>query len=371
MGKSNDLLLGGKEIRPQQQTNISPPTPPPPPPYSTPNGSIRRMRKKELLRQYWENMDDGNAQKEDPNAATSTTNNGRNGTPKSDNGMSSQQKTAEFTPMGADDPTRPDLQSSQMSTSYITPPPETQTYNHKKRKMPANRELRQLEVPSYNEEAPERHAGTGSNGGRSSDDDEPSKRITRTKQPPMLAPKLKIKIGPDVMEPSGSGDSGRARPPKKRLSNIATVCPSLEEIRRDSMNFRKQVISQFNEDQPKPKKSKDKDKDKTKGEKSKHKKKKNKDKDKDKDMEHHEVKIVNDTNSSKLIIRFAKRKAEVEEKGSSDEAVASSSGVSKVKASDTNPPSPSGSFIFYFLNGNKFVEYSPNRFLMFYRILFV
>lgn len=301
------------------------------------------MRKKELLRQYWENMDDGNAQKDDPNAATSTTNNGRNGTPKADNGMGGQQLS--MAPIDPNDPMRSDLQSNQMSTSYHTPPLDAPMYNHKKRKMPANRELRQLEVISYDEEAPERRATTGSNGSQSSDEDgESSKRVTRTKLPPMTTPKLKIKIGPDIIEPSGSGDSGRARPPKKRLSNI--TMPSLEEIRRDSMNFRKQVISEFNEAQPKPKKNKDKDKDKDKEkdkdkpkrEKGKHKKKKDKEKDKDKDKDRHEVTFVND----KLVIRVAKRKADSEKEASSDEAEASTSGTSKAKANDTNPPSPSG-----------------------------
>lgn len=104
---------------------------------------------------------------------------------------------------------------------------------------------------------------------------------------------------------TGAGDSGSARPPKKRLANM--TMPSLEELRRDSMNFRKKVISQFNDDTAKPKK-----KEKSKREKGKHKKKKEKvkDKEKDKDKEKkHKVKIVsNEANSSKLIIRFARSK---------------------------------------------------------------
>lgn len=259
----------------------------------TPNSSIRRMRKKELLRQYWtqENMDDSNCapqQEQAQNSASTTTNSGRSaGIPKAVDSMSSI-------------PTKDDYK-------------DYTALDIKKRKVPANRELRQLDVPSYDEMMPERRRSVCSNASNTSSSNagESSKRKTRTKQAVMTTPKLKIKLGPDVFEPSGVGDSsGSARPPKKRLSNI--TIPSFEELRRDSMNFRKQVISQFN-DTAKPKK-----KDKSKREKGKHKKKKEKEKDKDKKPE---VQIVsNDTNPSKLIIRFAKRKAEASVNESGDEA---------------------------------------------------
>lgn len=267
----------------------------------TPNNSIRRMRKKELLRQYWtqENMDDSNcAPQQEQQVASATTHSGGGrsaGIPKAVDSMSSI-------------PTKDDYK-------------DYTALDIKKRKVPANRELRQLDVPSY-DEMPERRRSVCSNASNTSSSNagESSKRKTRTKQAVMTTPKLKIKLGPDVVfEASGvGGDSiggggGNAKPPKKRLSNI--TIPSFEELRRDSMNFRKQVISQFN-DTAKPKK-----KDKSKREKGKHKKKKEKDKEKKP-----EVQIVSsDMNPSKLIIRFAKRKAETSFNDSADETLASGS----------------------------------------------
>lgn len=271
----------------------------------TPNNSIRRMRKKELLRQYWtqENMDDSNCAPQQDQAQNSTaqaTNSGRSGIPKAVDSMSSI-------------PTKDDYK-------------DYTALDIKKRKVPPNRELRQLDVPSYDETMPERRGSVCSNASNTSSSNagETTKRKTRTKQAVMTTPKLKIKLGPDVFEPSGIGESssGSARPPKKRLSNIGI--PSYEELRRDSMNFRKQVEKTFDDDsEVKPKKNKDKDKEKVKREKgSKHKKKKEKEKDKEKKSE---VQIVsNDTNPSKLIIRFAKRKAETSINDSDDDTAASS-----------------------------------------------
>lgn len=130
---------------------------------------------------------------------------------------------------------------------------------------------------------------------------------------------------------AGAGDSGSARPPKKRLANM--TMPSLEELRRDSMNYRKKVISQFNDDTAKPKK-----KEKSKREKGKHKKKKEKVKDKDKDK--HKVEIVsNETTSSKLIIRFARSKAEINPSNdSADEASTSNASYSINPSSSSSPP---------------------------------
>lgn len=109
--------------------------------------------------------------------------------------------------------------------------------------------------------------------------------------------------------------------------------PSLEELRRDSMNFRKKVISQFNDDTAKPKK-----KEKSKREKGKHKKKKEKVKDKDKDK--HKVEIVsNETTSSKLIIRFARAKAETNPSNDlADEASTSNASYSINPLSSLSPP---------------------------------
>lgn len=276
-----------------------------------PNNSIRRMRKKELLRQYWtqENMDDSNCgpqQEQAQNSASAATNSGRSaGIPKAVDSMSSI-------------PTKDDYK-------------DYTALDIKKRKIPANRELRQLDVPSY-DEMPERRRSICSNASNTSSSNagESSKRKTRTKQAVMTTPKLKIKLGPDVFEASGIGsrsDGGSARPPKKRLSNM--TIPSFEELRRESMNYRKQVISQFN-DTAKPKK-----KDKSKREKGKHKKKKEKEKDKEKKPK---VEIVsNDINPSKLIIRFAKRKAETSINNESGDEPVSSISNSSEPAPSTAP----------------------------------
>lgn len=238
----------------------------------TPNSSIRRMRKKELLRQYWtqENMDDSNCapqQEQAQNSTSATTNSGGGrsaGIPKAVDSMSSI-------------PTKDDYK-------------DYTALDIKKRKIERRRS-----VCSNASNTSSSNAGEG------------SKRKTRTKQAVMTTPKLKIKFGGD----GSGGGGGNAKPPKKRLSNI--TIPSFEELRRDSMNFRKQVISQFN-DTAKPKK-----KDKSKREKGKHKKKKEKEKDKEKKAE---VEIVSsDMNPSKLIIRFAKRKAETTINDSGDETV--------------------------------------------------
>lgn len=148
-----------------------------------PNSQIRRMRKKELLRQYWtqENMDDSNcAQQQDQaqNATSSTSNSGRSaGIPKAVDSMSSI-------------PTKDDYK-------------DYTALDIKKRKIPPNRELRQLDVPSY-DEMPERRRSICSNASNTSSSNagESSKRKTRTKQAVMTTPKLKIKIGADYIESS-------------------------------------------------------------------------------------------------------------------------------------------------------------------------
>lgn len=85
-------------------------------------------------------------------------------------------------------------------------------------------------------------------------------------------PKLKIKIGSDIMETSGSSDL----PPKKR--HIAPT-PSYQDLKRESMNFRKQMMEEFSEQ-----KSKD-TKHRTKEEKRERKEKKKKKKEKKRSVE--------------------------------------------------------------------------------------
>ena len=62
-------------------------------------------------------------------------------------------------------------------------------------------------------------------------------------------PKLKIKIGSDVMETSGSD-----LPPKKRL--IAAP-PSYQDLKRESMNFRKKMMDEFSEQKSKEHRTKE------------------------------------------------------------------------------------------------------------------
>lgn len=76
-------------------------------------------------------------------------------------------------------------------------------------------------------------------------------------------PKLKIKIGNSIIgQEMGNvqqDDRTRIRPPKKRLSNI-TSTPSIEELRRESMKFRRMIMAGFDNDDEKTKGKSKKDK---------------------------------------------------------------------------------------------------------------
>lgn len=65
-------------------------------------------------------------------------------------------------------------------------------------------------------------------------------------------PKLKIKIGNSIIGGQEMGnaqdDRSRIRPPKKRLSSIPST-PSMEELRRESMKFRKMIMAGFDNDE--------------------------------------------------------------------------------------------------------------------------
>lgn len=232
----------------------------------TPNNSFRRMRKKELLRQYWtqENMDDSNCAvpaEQMPNMALNTTNSGRSaGIPKAVDSMCSI-------------PTKDDYK-------------DYATIDTKKRKAGMSRELRHLDT--Y-EDVPERRRSVCSNASNTSSSNagvDNGKRKTRTKQAMMMTtPKLKIKIGSSIIEPTGADDFGSLRPPKKRLANMDVT----------TMEFRKKTKGSSADDE----KSKAK------------KKKKREEKRKKKKEKKHQVEIVSsECSTSKLIIRFAKKKAE-------------------------------------------------------------
>lgn len=116
-----------------------------------------------------------------------------------------------------------------------------------------------------------------------------NKRRGRPPRPSQSAtPKLKIKISNNSIVGSGKLDErrDRIRPPKKRLANI--TMPSVEDLKRESMKFRKRVMADFSEEKRKKKEKN-----------SKRKKRKPKP----------QMQIVSDniTNSMKMIIRIGKK----------------------------------------------------------------
>lgn len=227
------------------------------------------MRKKELLRQYLapENMDDSNCAQpteQITNMSMNPTNSGRSaGIPKAVDSMSSI-------------PTKDDYKDYTIVET-------------KKRKAGLSRELRHLD--SYND-VPERRRSVCSNASNTSSSNagDNGKRKTRTKQAMMMTtPKLTIKIGSSIIEPSVTGDFGNVRPPKKRLANMDVM----------SMDFRKKTKSSGGDD------------DKSKAKKKKKRDEKREEKRRKKKEKKHQVEIVSsECSTSKLIIRFAKKKAE-------------------------------------------------------------
>lgn len=114
-----------------------------------------------------------------------------------------------------------------------------------------------------------------------------NKRRGRPPRPsPSVTPKLKIKFANIVEGGKVDDRRDRIRPPKKRLSTIAM--PSVEDLKRESMKFRKRVMADFTEEKRKKKEKS-----------GKRKKRKPK----------AEMQIIsNKTDSStKLIIRFGKK----------------------------------------------------------------
>lgn len=248
--------------------------------------NLRRMRKKELLRQYWTqdmNMDE----------------------PAS--GAVAGQATAPMT-------------TPQMNRTIITIPkavasmtsiPTREDYKavvdanmEKKRRKEKqsgtggySRELRQLDLPGEEDMIPERRRSVGSTGSNASGVGGYDGTYKRKGRPPRTAaqpatPKLKIKIGGNVMgDPAYStidDKKYKGRPPKKRLASIPTQ-PSVEDLKRESMKYRRMVMADFDEEKKRSKSEKS----------GKRKKRKSK----------HEVQIIsNEVNLNKLIIRFSKKK---------------------------------------------------------------
>lgn len=274
-------------------SSVTPVVPPPPAPiHETPinimntssmsassmmSGStnLRRMRKKELLRQYWTqdmNMDDsGNPAimgAVPPPAAPA---------PLSRAVITIPKAVASMTSI----PTREDYK-------IIDTPIEK-----KKRKVSSglSRELRHLKVTMNDDVDPaeDSAAKMSSYGANSSQAHKRRGRVsTKPNRAPAtspVAPKLKIKIGSNVVQQVNEEPSD-FRPPKKRL----IPKPSLEDLRRESMKYRRMVMAKFEENE-KP---------------AKHKQSKSEKRKKKKDKKADKLQVINSESESapKLIIKI-------------------------------------------------------------------
>lgn len=253
---------------------------------SSGTSNLRRMRKKELLRQYWTqdmNMDEPASAVIAGQAITPTAAPQVNRTI-----ITIPKAVASMTSI----PTREDYKAVVDANMEKKRRKEKQSGTG-----PYARELRHLDLPFDEEGVPERRKSVGSTGSNTSGIGGYDGTFKRKGRPPRTitqptAPKLKIKIGGNFM-----GDMAystiddkkyKGRPPKKRISSIPM--PSVEDYKRESMKYRRMVMADFDE---KKKRSK--------GEKSgKRKKRKNK----------HEVQIISNDSVNKLIIRFGKKKEE-------------------------------------------------------------
>jgi len=124
-------------------------------------------------------------------------------------------------------------------------------------------------------------------------------------------PKLKIKIGSDIMETSGASDL----PPKKR-HHIAAP-PSYQDLKRESMNFRKQMMETFSEQK------------KTKEEKREKKEKKKKKKEKKRSVEI-VSKPISEGAPVKLILKIGSRSANTSTISPKETSQASDQSVSEL-----------------------------------------
>ncbi|XP_047040403.1 PHD finger protein rhinoceros-like [Helicoverpa zea] len=256
--------------------------------------NLRRMRKKELLRQYWTqdmNMDDpthpATVGAVPPPAVPSPLTRAVITIPKAVASMTSI-------------PTREDYK--------ITDSP-VEKKTKRKTTSGLSRELRHLEVSMNVDVDPSDDVKLSSIAGTSGQ--QAHKRRGRTSTKPNranatspVAPKLKIKIGNNTVQqvpapaaPPADEPAGTTiyRPPKKRI--IANK-PSLEDLRRESMKYRRMVMADFEEDEKTTKT-------KPKGEKSEKRKKK-------KDKKAEKLQVVNSESDSatKLIIKIKRTKEE-------------------------------------------------------------
>lgn len=246
---------------------------------TTGTSNLRRMRKKELLRQYWTqdmNMDEpASAQNIVPTTI-----------PVSRTIITIPKAVASMTSI----PTREDYKA------VVDANMEKKRRKEKQGATGYMRELRNLDMEDDN--VPERRRSVGSTGSNASTGNYEG-NYKRKGRPPRqttqpITPKLKIKIGGnfigDTTYSTIDDKKYKGRPPKKRIQTVEPVKPNVVDYKRESMKYRRQVMADFGE---KKKRSK--------GDKGKRKKRKNK----------HEVQIIsNDTSVNKLIIRIGKKKDE-------------------------------------------------------------
>ncbi|CAO1345134.1 unnamed protein product [Diamesa serratosioi] len=246
------------------------------------NRRMPQMRKKELLRQYWtQDMNMDHEQSSIMQSVDQTIN------------MTINTQTSRIAgiPKAVDS-----MGSYLMKDDYK----EINYAEFKKRKKISMRELRQLDI------YPMDVADMAASGDLSenNDDEDPLSITTKRRNRPTrgaqlnnlsLNPpsKLKIKIGPDMMETMGAGGD---LPPKKRLSNTTTR-PNFVDLKRESMNFRKQMMVEFGENKKKEHRTKEEKRERKE-------KKKKKKKDKKREME-----IISQPSDAptKLIIRIGNK----------------------------------------------------------------
>ncbi|KAJ0184050.1 hypothetical protein K1T71_000473 [Dendrolimus kikuchii] len=247
--------------------------------------NLRRMRKKELLRQYWTqdmNMDDPNhmatVTAAPPPAVPQPLPRAVITIPKAVASMTSI-------------PTREDYKIAE------APPPEK-----KKRKIIGARELKQLEMTMNTHTDPSDDVKLSTLAGTSTQTHKRRGRAStkRSKAPSPVAPKLKIKLGSNTVHQVN--EESECRPPKKRLSLQPKSC--LEDIRRENMKFRRKVMADFEETEETEKAEQSKPKSKS------EKRKKKKDKKAEKSEKLQVVNSESDSTTKKLIIKIKRTKEE-------------------------------------------------------------
>ncbi|XP_041986606.1 PHD finger protein rhinoceros [Aricia agestis] len=260
--------------------------------------NLRRMRKKELLRQYWTqdmNMDDpGN---------TST--------------------VGSIPPPAAPQPLARAVITIPKAVASMTSIPTREDYKvcdtpieKKKRKTTSglSRELRHLEVRMNDEVDPAEEPKLPTFAASSNQAHKRRGRVntkpSRSSATSPVAPKLKIKFGSNVF-PSVNEDTttcstkkSQFRPPKKRLQTVPA--PRFDVIKRESMKFRKMVMADF-EDEEESGNEAGKKTSKHKPDKSEKKKKK-----KDKKTEKEKLQVINSESESatRLVIKIKRTKDE-------------------------------------------------------------